>query len=62
MGYSRTGQIPVSKCIFRAIIKMYYRNSNAVIIVFDITYRESFSRCSKIYNDLSTKVNIQNRF
>lgn len=42
---------------YRAITKAYYRNSNAIIVVYNVNYRESFDNVNKWLKDIEENTN-----
>lgn len=46
---------------FRAITKAYYRNSNAVMVVYDVTNRESFDHVDRWLKDIEENCNYEEK-
>ena len=42
---------------FRAITNGYYRGADGIIIVYDLTDRESFEKVNKWYEEMSKNIN-----
>lgn len=42
---------------FRSLVPMYYRNSDAVAIIFDVTDRDSFNQVKSWINGIFTILN-----
>ena len=43
---------------FKSLTRMYYSDSEAAIIVYDTTYRESFESAKKWVEDIRDKANV----
>ncbi len=46
---------------FRAITKAYYRNSQAIIVVYDVNNRESFDHVDRWLKDIEENCNYDDK-